>query len=85
MRRRDLRRASHETRRLGRAAVADHRVDLAGRDHRGQMLVRHIRWAKHEAPGDAVELDQRQRGGKLVARRDQHGGAAQLVERRAKA
>ena len=74
-----------EARGLGRAAVADYRVDFAGRDHRGQVLVRHVRRAQHDAPGNPVEFDQRQGGGKLVARRDQDRGAAQLVERRANA
>jgi len=67
------------------AAIGDDDIGLGGGDHRRQMLVGTSGGHSTIRRAIAVELDQRQGCGQLVAYLEQHRDAAQLVERSAEA
>ena len=63
----------------------DDGVDLGVGDHGRQMLGGKIGRAQDEPPRDAVELDQGERGGELIAGRDQDRTPGELGETAAEA
>ena len=65
---------------VARVLVGNDRVDAGFGDHGREMLARKIRRAENHPARDAVELDQRQCGGELVAGEDEHARAVERGE-----
>jgi len=74
-----------ETPNVWRIAADDDRVDLALGDKQRKMLPRQIRRAQNEPAGDAVQLDERKRGGQLIPRQDENRTAREFVKTPAQA
>ncbi len=58
--------------------IRDDRLHARFRDHGGTMLGRQVRWADDEAAGHSVQLDERERRGKLIPGGDENGPLGQL-------
>ena len=64
---------------LRRNAVEDD-VGFSGGAHARELLGRQVRRAEHQPARNAVEFQQRERGAKLLAHREQHRSAAKRLE-----
>ncbi len=63
-----------------RRDAVDHGIRFGGGAHEGELFGRQVRGAQHHPSRHAVELYERERGGQLLVRRQEHGAAAQRLE-----
>ena len=84
VRSRNMKRNPERSEFIGRPIRHD-RVGLGVGGDRRKMRGREVDRAQHDAAGDAVELDQRHRGRKLIAREQQHRSAGELGQASAEA
>src|SRR5258708_18217351 len=60
--------------------AVQHDVGFGAGAYQSELLGRQVRRAENHPTRDAVELEQRERGAKLLAHRQQHGSAAKGLE-----